>query len=131
MLSCSIKEKIMAKRTCLLCQTQYKYCPYCAEDANKPKWKFLFHDKNCANIFDALQRHEQNLYTDEEAIEKLKNCDLSVLKTATTAVNNQVKRILAKEKAKKIAENPDVKVSEKAKENQKTTKKEIIETVKK
>ena len=52
------------KRTCLLCQAQYKYCPYCAEDADKPKWMLLFHDENCANIFDALQRHEQNFYYD-------------------------------------------------------------------
>lgn len=90
------------KRTCLLCQAQYKYCPYCAEDADKPKWMLLFHDENCANIFDALQRHEQNFYTDEEAIKHLKDCDLSVLKTATNAVNNQVKKILSKEKVKKI-----------------------------
>lgn len=88
-------------RTCLLCQTKYKYCPYCAEDAHKPKWMFLFHDENCQKIFDALQRHDQKFYTDEEAIKKLKECNLDVLKTATDTVNHQAKMILSKEQIKK------------------------------
>lgn len=87
-------------RKCLLCQKEYKYCPYCAEDAYKPKWMFLFHDENCSKIFDTLQRHTQGFYTDEEAIENLKKLDLSVLDNATETVKEQVKRILSKEKVK-------------------------------
>lgn len=86
-------------RKCLLCQKEYKYCPYCAEDAYKPKWMFLFHDENCSEIFDVLQRHEQNFYTDEEAIQRLKKLDLTVLKNSTQSVKNQVQKILSKEKA--------------------------------
>ncbi len=89
-------------RKCLLCQKEYKYCPYCAEDAYKPTWMFLFHDENCSEIFDVLQRHEQNFYTDEEAIARLKKLDLSVLDTSTETVRNQVKRILSKEKPVKM-----------------------------
>lgn len=84
-------------RKCLLCQKEYKYCPYCAEDAYKPKWMFLFHDENCSEIFDVLQRHDQGFYTDEEAIIRLKSLDLTVLKNATENVKNQVKKILSKE----------------------------------
>lgn len=86
-------------RKCLLCQKEYKYCPYCAEDAYKPKWMFLFHDENCSEIFDVLQRHEQNFYTDEEAIQRLKKLDLTVLENSTQSVKNQVQKILSKEKA--------------------------------
>lgn len=89
-------------RKCLLCQKEYKYCPYCAEDAYKPKWMFLFHDKNCSEIFDVLQRHEQEFYTDEEAINRLKKLDLTVLENATETVKNQVKRILSKQKENHI-----------------------------
>lgn len=87
----------MAKRTCLLCQTQYSYCPHCSKDADKPRWMMMFHNANCEQIFDILQRHEQNIYSDEEAIKRMKACDLSVLKGATEAVRNQVNRLLAKE----------------------------------
>ena len=38
----------------------------------------------------------------KKAIKHLKDCDLSVLKNATASVNNQVKKILSKEKVKKI-----------------------------
>ena len=99
-------------RTCLLCQTKYKYCPYCAEDANKPTWMFLFHDENCHMIFDTLQRHTQEFLNDEEAIKKLKECNLDVLKTATSTVNNQVKKILAKEQIRKPIKKVEVKKEE-------------------
>lgn len=95
----------MAKRTCLLCQTKYDYCPHCPQDLYKPKWMMLFHDDNCQKIFDTLQRNEQHLDTDEESIAKLKSCDLSVLKNATEAINNQVNAILSKEKKTQNTEN--------------------------
>lgn len=57
----------------------------------------MFHDENCKQIFDTLQRNEQKLDSDEESISKLKACDLSVLRHATEAINNQVQRLLDKE----------------------------------
>lgn len=87
----------MSKRTCLLCQTQYDYCPYCGKDANKPKWMIMFHNSNCKKIFDTLQKNYTHEDSDEVSILKLKSCDLSVLKNATESVNKQVNEILEKE----------------------------------
>lgn len=96
-------------RICLLCQTQYEYCPYCAEDAHKPKWMFLFHDENCHMIFDTLQRNYQKFDSDEVTIKKLKECNLDVLKTATKTVNEQVKMILSKERVNKPVKKEEIK----------------------
>jgi len=87
----------MAKRTCLLCQVQYDYCPYCTKDANKPKWMIMFHNANCQKIFDTLQRNFTHEDSDEVSISKLKSCDLSALNNATESINKQVKEILSKE----------------------------------
>lgn len=100
----------MAKRTCLLCHTQYSYCPHCSKDADKPRWMMMFHNENCEQIFDILQRHEQNIYSDEEAIKRMKERDLSVLKGATETVRNQVNQLLAKE-VKNTEETKEVKPS--------------------
>ena len=87
----------MAKRECLLCHTTYNYCPYCEKDKDKPRWMIMLHDENCHKIFDTLQRNYTHEDSDEVSIAKLKSCDMSVLKNATNAVQEQVKNILAKE----------------------------------
>ena len=45
-------------------------------------------------------------------IKKLKECNLDVLKTATSTVNNQVKKILAKEQIRKPIKKVEVKKEE-------------------
>lgn len=109
----------MAKRTCLLCQTKYDYCPHCSRDANKPRWMMMFHDQNCHDIFDTLQRNEQHLDPDEESIAKLESCDLSVLKNATEAINQQVNNILSKKK-------PEHEEESQKKTAKKVTRKRIV-----
>ena len=84
--------------TCLICQTAYYYCPSCEESRrtgkDKETWRMLTHDENCHIIFDTLQRNSIGEFTDAEASEKLKKCDLSVLKTATQAIQEQINKIL-------------------------------------
>lgn len=87
-----------------MCGAKYDYCPNCEKDADKPRWMILFHDENCNEIFDTLQKHSQGIYSDQEAVDVLKKCDLSVVKNATESIRRQIAKILstAQPVAKKI-----------------------------
>lgn len=95
------------KRICKMCGTKYDYCPNCEKDADKPRWMILFHDKNCNKIFDTQQRHSQGIFSDQKAVEVLKECDLSVITKATESIRRQIANILST--AKPVVKKPQVK----------------------
>ena len=86
-------------RKCLICQTEYYYCPSCEEARTGKKsvetWRVVAHDKNCRDILEILQRHSFNEYTDEEAKKLLEKCDLSAVDTAREATKLHVKKIMS------------------------------------
>lgn len=102
------------KRICKMCGKKYDYCPYCEMDKEKPKWLTLFHDENCNTIFTTLQKHYIGEYTTTEAAKILKQCDLSVMKNATSMVQLQISSILdiAEEEAREVTENEDESILE-------------------
>lgn len=85
-------------RKCLICQTEYYYCPSCEESRTGKKafetWRVVAHDKNCRDILDILQKHSFGDYTDEEAKQLLKKCDLSVIDTAKECTKEHVAKIM-------------------------------------
>lgn len=87
-------------RKCLLCHKKYQFC-YCD---NEPRWKVMFCDENCFDIFNLLQRHSIGELTDREAIEELEKRDLSVVKNSTEAIQNQLQRILDKKVVEEVIE---------------------------
>lgn len=64
-------------RTCIVCGTQHEYCGYCSEYDSLPKWKFLFDNENCKEIFHAVGDYIQDEMTAEDARKILDKCDLS------------------------------------------------------
>ena len=54
----------------------------------------MFHDENCRKIFDILQRHFTQEYTNEVAKEKLLECDLSNMESFKPKVLQHCKNIL-------------------------------------
>ena len=64
-------------KTCLVCQTPYRYCYTCPTDLQNPSWKNLFDTEQCKEIFNILSKNGQGIITDDEAKELLDNCDLS------------------------------------------------------
>ncbi len=99
-------------RTCYICQEKYYYCQGCAEaKSGKPgyeSWKIVAHDENCYKILYILQKHSTGSYSDIEAINELKKCDLSVLSGATEKVKQQVEDIMSKEVISKPEQEPEV-----------------------
>ena len=108
------------ERKCLLCGTTYRYCSYCDDFRYEPSWKVMFHDGNCNTIFNTLQLHSIGDISNEEAVKRLKACDLTVLKNATEAINSQVKAILDTEVKEEVK---PVLVVEQAQERKKPVEK--------
>ena len=86
-------------RKCLICQTEYYYCPSCEESKTGKQafetWRVVAHDKNCRDILEILQKHSFNEYTDVEAKRLLKKCDLSVVDTAKECTKEHVAKIMS------------------------------------
>lgn len=98
----------MPKRICNVCQTSYNFCPHCDEDRGKPGWMIMFHDQNCHDIFNILQKHYLKTYTTEEAAELLKKCDLSKKEQFVPAIRKDLDAILdaVREKKTTMIETP-------------------------
>lgn len=65
-------------RTCFTCGCKYSYCPSCPEDSDKPAWMAMFHDENCKDIFNVINENFYGHISDEDAIQTLNRCDLSI-----------------------------------------------------
>lgn len=63
-------------KKCAVCGTAYHYCTGCKEDINMPRWKFLFHDENCKNIYDIINSYKTNEITKEQAKSRLGKLEL-------------------------------------------------------
>lgn len=87
----------MAKK-CKVCGTSYEYCPSCSRDALKPNWMLMFHNENCKNIFETLQKHFIGEYSDEKANEVLSKLNLSVKDKMDEEMKKQLQYILDRKK---------------------------------
>lgn len=69
----------MAKknRTCVVCKSQYQYCPNCAADAGKPTWMFSFCSETCSRLYDVVTPFNLGYEDKETAQKKLKSIDLT------------------------------------------------------
>lgn len=98
----------MAKtnKTCAVCGEQYFYCNNC--NTAEPSWKNMFHDENCKKIFETVNKLYFKHISEDEAVEILNSCDLSVVNanTANKKIKDTVDALMpkkAKRKTKKAA----------------------------
>jgi predicted nucleic-acid-binding Zn-ribbon protein len=97
-----------SNRTCFTCGSKYGYCPDCYEDRNLEAWHIMFHNENCKNVFDILNKHFYNHITTEEAIKQLNSCDLTV--KFNDDIRKEIDNILTSKKVDiKPTEDPVVK----------------------
>ena len=82
-------------RICCVCGTQYKYCPKCNEDKNKPHWMFVYHEENCKNIYDVMTKYEWGQITADEAATELEKLDLSKLDNFGESYKNTFNKIMS------------------------------------
>ena len=82
----------MEKIKCALCGKEYEYCPNCAEFKYAPSWKAEYDTENCKDIWLTINKFAFNHITKEEALNELKNKDLSLKKLYPA----DVQKVLAK-----------------------------------
>lgn len=59
------------KRKCLMCETEYEYCPYCLEYERQPRWRTLFDRAECQDVYYIISDWLGKRLTQKEAREKL------------------------------------------------------------
>lgn len=80
------------KRKCFICGKEYKYCPTCLEDADKPTWYFLCCCETCHEINVILSQHTAGRITAADAKAKLAKIDITNI--ASPDDRNHIKEIL-------------------------------------
>lgn len=81
------------KRTCVMCGNQYKYCPNCGSDYNKPTWYGVFCSDNCHDIYKIVTDYRDKKINAITAQSKLKDCDVSAV--TDDGVKKLIKEILS------------------------------------
>lgn len=93
------------KVKCIVCGTEYDYCPNCAEFKDAPSWLAEYDTENCKDIWLTLNQFAFNHITKEQALDVLKDKDLSKSKEYPA----DLQRVLARlyDKKKKETKNGD------------------------
>lgn len=85
----------MAKnRKCLLCGTEYSYCPTCPSDKHLPRFMTTFDSENCKDIFHTLVSNTIGDISDAEAKKILSELDLSRKESYAKETQDQIDNLL-------------------------------------
>lgn len=89
-----LRKNIMANKNnckCLLCKTEYYFCPTC--NKTQPSWKRIYDSENCMIIFNTVGSYLAGSLTKEEAKARLQNCDFSDMKNYNEKISKAIKEI--------------------------------------
>lgn len=92
-----------ANRECIICKTQYHYCPTCGEDSSKPTWYHIFDGQNCHDIYDVCTKYRDKEINAEEAYGLISKLDISKIKSFAESTKLQIEEII------KLHEKSDIK----------------------
>lgn len=101
-------------RTCIICKTQYHYCPNCGADAGKPTWYFIFDGQNCHDIYEVCTQYRDKEIDAETAYNLISKLDLSKMENFAESTKLQIEEIKKLHDDKVVA---PVKVVEEKKES--------------
>lgn len=99
-------------RRCAVCGTEYKFCPKCNEDKDKPLYHYTFCSKNCRDIYSVISSFEDNGITADIALEKLMKLDLSRMDSFNGSYKDSLKKIynsVVPKKSKKKNKSSEIK----------------------
>ena len=85
--------------TCSICGKGYYACVSCADAMKLHPWKTHTDTAECFKVFQVVKGFNTNLYTKDEAREKLQNVDLKDMDSFRPHIKKIVKDILKEEKA--------------------------------
>jgi hypothetical protein len=102
----------MAKgsRKCIICGSEYTYCPKCGNGDKEETWRYLYDTELCNNIFDGVSSFSHGHIKKEEAKTKLEALKIPKGMKFNTEIKNQIDTIMASEpkaKEKQIVKEED------------------------
>lgn len=80
-------------RICSTCRGEYRFCPRCNEDKDKPNWYFAFCSENCKDIYDVTSNYGWGNISEKEAKERLSKLDLSKIDNFGESYKNTITKI--------------------------------------
>ena len=116
----------MNNKTCICCGKVYTFCTGCSQYDNEPRWKAIYHNETCKDIFIIVSDYLQKAISKEEAKSRLSKCDLSYKDKLHKNIQNGIAEILAEEKKEEILDidsDIDGKINANVKPEQNTTNK--------
>ena len=87
-------------RTCKVCGKRYYFCPNCdwSERKDKPMWMIMFDCENCQKIYTVISDRFWKKISDEEAVARLLELDLSEmdkLATFNPSIKKEIEELLS------------------------------------
>lgn len=98
-------------KTCKVCGNVYKYCVYCREFDNQPKWRMLFDTDNCRKIFHAVSDYLTGEINEDQAKEILVKCDIANKNKFNDNVKKVLSELFSEDKKETVKIIPEKKVS--------------------
>lgn len=95
-------------RKCIVCGSEYEYCPSCNKYSNMPRWKFNFDLENCKNIFMIASAYNSKTITSDEARAQFEACDLSNKDSFSASVINVIKEVFPNSNVEEKQKSPEV-----------------------
>lgn len=117
-------------KKCIVCGTEYSYCPSCKNDRKKPVWMNRFDKEECKEIFETGCAFEEGLIDTSEASKKLQGKNLTNIVSvslretlAKIGFLNKEKEVKAEKKEEKVIVEKKVEEQPEKKEDNKEEKK--------
>ena len=80
------------ERKCVLCGTQYIYCPHCKDDP-KETWRFLYCSDNCRDVYHIIELWIAKKLTSVQARNQLEKCTLPPMEDIKEALRKNIEQI--------------------------------------
>lgn len=113
-------------KTCICCGEVYTFCTGCGQFDNEPRWRAIYHNETCKDIFIIVSDYLQNAISKEDAKERLLKCDLSYKNKLHEKIQKGIDELLYEEKVAEVMQLTDAPIIAK----QDVEKKEIAEAPK-
>ena len=84
-------------KTCISCGKEYTFCTSCEEYDKLPRWRAIYCSENCKNLFHITSDYIEKTITDDEAKERLLECDLSYKDNLHHNIVDVINKLLKKE----------------------------------
>lgn len=89
-----------APRKCVICKTEYSYCPHCGKDDPTKTWMTTFCSENCREIYKVCNEFTHKRITANQAKKKLDKYEVGDYEKYAPTISSAIKEIMIQKKNK-------------------------------